>query len=88
MDKRRRSIVGGLGLAVVGAAMGHASAGPLAQGAQAPLSPLVIAPTGRGKGVGVGFPNLLTFKGPVEVDDVKGENLIVPIRRPEGPSDD
>lgn len=37
---------------------------------------LIVAPTGRGKGVGFVTPNLLTFKGSVVVLDVKGENFI------------
>lgn len=36
---------------------------------------LMIAPTGRGKGVGFVTPNLLLFKGSVVVLDVKGENF-------------
>ena len=36
---------------------------------------LLVAPTGRGKGVGFVIPNLLTFKGSVVVLDVKGENF-------------
>lgn len=36
---------------------------------------LLIAPTGRGKGVGFVIPNLLTFKGSSVVLDVKGENF-------------
>lgn len=37
---------------------------------------LLVAPTGRGKGVGFVIPNLLTFKGSVVVLDVKGENFL------------
>ncbi|MCC5967122.1 MAG: type IV secretory system conjugative DNA transfer family protein [Natronohydrobacter sp.] len=36
---------------------------------------LIVAPTGRGKGVGFVIPNLLTFKGSAVVLDVKGENF-------------
>lgn len=36
---------------------------------------LIVAPTGRGKGVGFVIPNLLTYKGSVVVLDVKGENF-------------
>lgn len=35
---------------------------------------LLVAPTGRGKGVGFVIPNLLTYKGSAVVLDVKGEN--------------
>lgn len=35
---------------------------------------LVVAPTGRGKGVGFVIPNLLSYKGSAVVLDVKGEN--------------
>jgi len=34
---------------------------------------LIVAPTGRGKGVGFVIPNLLTYKGSAVVLDVKGE---------------
>ncbi len=37
---------------------------------------LVVAPTGRGKGVGFVIPNLLTYKGSAVVLDVKGENFL------------
>lgn len=36
---------------------------------------LIVAPTGRGKGVGFVIPNLLTYKGSAVVLDVKGENF-------------
>lgn len=36
---------------------------------------LVVAPTGRGKGVGFVIPNLLTYRGSAVVLDVKGENF-------------
>lgn len=36
---------------------------------------LIVAPTGRGKGVGFVVPNLLTYKGSAVVLDVKGENF-------------
>lgn len=36
---------------------------------------LVVAPTGRGKGVGFVIPNLLSYKGSAVVLDVKGENF-------------
>lgn len=36
---------------------------------------LVVAPTGRGKGVGFVIPNLLTYKGSAAVLDVKSENF-------------
>ena len=36
---------------------------------------LLVAPTGRGKGVGFVIPNLLTFKGSAVALDVKGENF-------------
>lgn len=36
---------------------------------------LLVAPTGRGKGVGFVIPNLLTYKGSAVVLDVKGENF-------------
>ncbi|WP_323764061.1 type IV secretory system conjugative DNA transfer family protein [Marinovum sp.] len=36
---------------------------------------LVVAPTGRGKGVGFVIPNLLTYKGSAVILDVKGENF-------------
>jgi len=35
---------------------------------------LVIAPTRSGKGIGIVIPNLLDYKGPVVVTDIKGEN--------------
>lgn len=35
---------------------------------------LLVAPTGRGKGVGFVIPNLLSYKGSAVVLDVKGEN--------------
>lgn len=35
----------------------------------------IVAPTGRGKGVGFVIPNLLTYKGSAVVLDVKGENF-------------
>ena len=88
MDKNRRRIVAGLGLAALSAAMGHAAPGPLTQGAQGLPHSLVLAPIGRGKGVGVAFPNLLTFKGPVVVLGVKGDSSTVPDPSAEGPSGD
>lgn len=36
---------------------------------------MIVAPTGRGKGVGFVIPNLLTYKGSAVVLDVKGENF-------------
>lgn len=36
---------------------------------------LLVAPTGRGKGVGFVIPNLLSYKGSAVVLDVKGENF-------------
>jgi len=36
---------------------------------------LIVAPTGRGKGVGFVIPNLLTYKGSAVALDVKGENF-------------
>jgi type IV secretion system protein VirD4 len=36
---------------------------------------LIVAPTGRGKGVGFVIPNLLSYKGSAVVLDVKGENF-------------
>lgn len=42
---------------------------------------LLVAPTGRGKGVGFVIPNLLTFQGSVVVLDVKGENFRETSRR-------
>ncbi len=42
---------------------------------------LVVAPTGRGKGVGFVIPNLLAFAGSVVVLDVKGENFRETARR-------
>lgn len=44
---------------------------------------LVCARTGGGKGVGVVIPNLLTYKGSVICNDVKGENFAVTARRRE-----
>ncbi len=41
---------------------------------------LMIAPTGRGKGVGFVIPNLLIFKGSVVVLDLKGENFVATAR--------
>ncbi|MBP1806992.1 type IV secretory system conjugative DNA transfer family protein [Rubellimicrobium aerolatum] len=42
---------------------------------------LLVAPTGRGKGVGFVIPNLLTFRGSVVVLDVKGENFMETARQ-------
>lgn len=36
---------------------------------------MIVAPTGRGKGVGFVIPNLLTYRGSAVVLDVKGENF-------------
>lgn len=49
---------------------------------------MVIAPTGRGKGVGFVIPNLLTFKGSTVVLDVKGENFEKTARRRQEMGDD
>lgn len=48
---------------------------------------LVVAPTGRGKGVGFVIPNLLTYKGSAVVLDVKGENFLNTSRHRKGQGD-
>ncbi|SFD14721.1 type IV secretory system conjugative DNA transfer family protein [Tropicimonas isoalkanivorans] len=42
---------------------------------------MIVAPTGRGKGVGFVIPNLLTYKGSTVTLDVKGENFEKTSRR-------
>lgn len=42
---------------------------------------VTVAPTGRGKGVSVIIPTLLTYRGPAIVFDPKGENYLVTARR-------
>lgn len=48
---------------------------------------LVVAPTGRGKGVGFVIPNLLCYKGSAVVLDVKGENFLNTSRHRKGQGD-
>jgi len=48
---------------------------------------LVIAPTGRGKGVGFVIPNLLTYKGSTVTLDVKGENFLATSRHRQAQGD-
>lgn len=81
MARNRRCIVlGGLAPAAVGAGMVHAASGPPGH-----TSRSLIAPTGRGQGVGAMPPNLLTSKGQIITIDVKGENAIIAGRQEEGP---
>lgn len=48
---------------------------------------LLVAPTGRGKGVGFVIPNLLLYKGSAVVLDVKGENFLNTSRHRKGQGD-
>lgn len=50
----------------------------------APVHSLVCAKTRGGKGVGVIIPTLLTYKGSIICNDVKGENYAVSARKREG----
>ena len=59
---------------VLGKTSGPAQKGQYIVSGQHPHC-LVVAPTGRGKGVGFVIPNLLSYKGSAVVLDVKGENF-------------
>ena len=50
----------------------------------APVHSLVCAKTRGGKGVGIIIPTLLTYKGSVICNDVKGENYAITARKREG----
>ncbi len=73
MKQRRFFANPGLGF-VLGKMGTPASGKPFIVSADHPHC-LVVAPTGRGKGVGFVIPNLLTFKGSAVALDVKGENF-------------
>lgn len=47
----------------------------------APYHLLVVAPTRAGKGIGMIIPSLLTYKGSLIVNDLKGENWAITQRR-------